>query len=156
MSDNTLVQRELATIQESQSSIDTQLAELRARFGQLYQVTEQNKNKRKALENLLHSNTGSESPKAPSEHARKKYARISDTTRAEIVQNIVYRQSMTWEEAEKVFSVSHASVSRIVNEERARLEGLPPKPAPKHRSRKFPLNLNIFSPGRESEFVTSS
>lgn len=143
MSDNTSVQRQLTTLQESQSSIDTQLAELRTKFGQLYQQQEQYKNKRKALENLLEVYPENEVPKAPSEHKRKKYAKISDSTREEIVRNVLYRGTMKWEEAEKVFEVSHASIGRILNEEKARLEGHPPKPAPKRRGRKSPLTIDM-------------
>ena len=82
---------------------------------------QKNRQTEKALENLEKSAPKpQENVQAPSEQRRRKFQPISGQIKARIVDEILYKGTMSWSDAEKAFDVSHASIGRILDQEKKR------------------------------------
>ena len=65
---------------------------------------------------------------------------IAPQVRALIVENVLHRGTMTWEQAITTFNISRTSLARIIRDEKKKVESL--KAAPKRRGCKPTLTVD--------------
>lgn len=106
---------------------------------------DRDKVREKAIRSYVQATPQPNPAPAPLEGMRRKTSPISPEVQALIAQKMMYEGgSMTWEEAMDTYKVSRASISRIVNKEKRKQNGIMPAP-PKKRGRKTPLTLEILT-----------
>jgi transposase len=134
-----------------EQQLDTQRTQLREeleeqqrKIRETYRLLEEQEIVEKSLKHYKQATQGPEPLLPPSTQERKKFAPISSQVRALVVKNVYYDGSMSWEQAMLAYSVSRASISRILKEEKSRKDANTPKLPPKKRGRKSPLHMDAL------------
>jgi hypothetical protein len=74
----------------------------------------------------------------------RKFEKIPQETEALFIQKVLYKEALTWEEAEKIYNCLHSSIGRILKKEKDRQLGVS-VPAPKKRGRKSSIQPYMLS-----------
>ena len=115
----------LQNISSDEQKIRINLRSLQEEVRNQYELLEKKKLEKKALDNYLDS-TPSSQPQPlpllppPSAQGRKKYEKICAEICSLIVQKVMYKGSLTWDEAARNFQVSKPSIGRILQKEKKR------------------------------------
>lgn len=138
----------LNDLHSQKNELNERLKQLRSEVIAVYEILEKTKRTEKALENFHRAIDAVEIQElAPSEHKRRRFQAISDEVKALVVDNVLYKGSMSWKDAEKAFDISRSSIARILKAERKRKAEGPPLDHPnpkKKRGRKSPLTEEIL------------
>lgn len=135
----------LAGLRTQRQQVDDALAALQKQVVEPYLNKEKLKTREKALQ-AYKDNTPQPVPQAPpTTFKRKAWEQIPKEVASLVVQKVFYEGSVSWKEAKKVYGVSKASLSRLINKEKKLREDPNSIPPTQKRGRKTPLNPQILS-----------
>lgn len=138
------VHLQLKDSQNKENAYSRRLKQLKDEVTSLFSKLEHQRLETKALK-ALDKNLPPEyqTSSIPSEQGRKPFEVISPQIRNLVIENVLYKGKMSYEEAAVTFKISRASVGRIIAEEKRGKKTLT-KTIVKKRGRKSPLDSKIL------------
>jgi transposase len=136
----------LVEIEEQERQTNEELRRLQRQVQSAYMKLEQQRILKKSIKNFTEHSAPEVAPvSAPSDQARRKGHPISPEVKALVVQKIFYENSMSWDEAQRVYNVSKGTISRIINQEKKRKLEESETPSVQHkRGRKSPITVEML------------
>jgi transposase len=137
----------LAELTQQQNQLHDDISTLQAQLASKYEELDKQKRLTKVV-SAYQQNTEQSDSEEDAPRKRHKYEQITPEVKSLVCRNMLYNKSMTWEQCQRAYGISNASISRILKEEKQRVqqqqsgEQPSPKPPRKKRGRRATVSID--------------